>query len=98
MKTHHTYLLIGLCLAALTGSRSARAATVWTGPLTTYNQPAPDPTQAANRDQLTSNVSLTRASTAGMFNGVTEIFYTHNASPADTEWAVGALADYATLT
>ena len=33
-----------------------------------------------------------------MFNGVTETSYTRNLSPADTEWAVGSLANYATLT
>src|SRR4051794_4992021 len=97
MKPHNNYLLISLCLAVLSGSLSGRAATVWNGPLITYNQPAPDPTQAANRDQLTPNVSLTRALTSGMFNGVSESFYTHNVSPAGTEWAVGELADYATL-
>jgi hypothetical protein len=77
---------------------SSRAATVWNGPLTTYVQPAPDPAQAANRDQLTPNVSLTRGSTSGMFNGVSETFYTHDFSPAGTEWAVGSLANYASLT
>jgi glucose/arabinose dehydrogenase len=85
-------------LAAFSGALNGRAATIWNGPLITYNQPAPDPSQAANRDQLTANVSLTRGATSGMFNGVTELGYSHNVSPADTEWAVGSLADYATLT
>lgn len=98
MKAHTNYILMGLCLAAMSGPLSGRAATIWNGPLITYTQPAPDPTQAANRDQLTPNVSLTRAAGSGMFNGVTETFYTHNVSPADTEWAVGSLANYATLT
>ncbi|MDB6066393.1 MAG: Glucose/sorbosone dehydrogenase-like protein, partial [Pedosphaera sp.] len=98
MKPHTNYIFMGLCLAALSWPLSARAATVWNGPLITYTQPSPDPTQAANRDQLTPNVSLTRAVSSGMFNGVTETIYTHDLSPADTEWAVGSLADYATLT
>ncbi|MGC3960557.1 MAG: Ig-like domain-containing protein [Verrucomicrobiota bacterium] len=72
--------------------------TIWNGPVITYTQPAPDPTQAANRDQLTPNVSITRGVSAGIFNGVTETVYTHLVSPADTEWAIGNLADYATLT
>ena len=92
------YTLVGLCLATVSGAMSGHAATVWNGPLMTYTQPAPDPTQAANRDQLTPNVSLTRAMSSGMFNGVSETFYTHNVSPTNTLWAVGALADYATLT
>ena len=98
MKPHANYILIGLCLAALSAPLSGRAATIWTGPLITYTQPAPDPTQAANRDQLTPNVSLTREVSSGMFNGVTETSYTHFVSPANTEWAVGSLANYATLT
>lgn len=89
---------MGVCLAGVFGPLSGRAATVWNGPLITYTQPAPDPTQATNRDQLTASVSLTRAVSAGMFNGVTETTYTHNVSPANTEWAVGSLANYSTLT
>jgi glucose/arabinose dehydrogenase len=42
-------------------------------------------------------VSLTRAATAGMFNGVTETSFAKFASPADTEWAVGSLSNFATL-
>src|SRR5437764_242211 len=98
MKPHPNYVVVGLYLAAFSGPLSGRAATVWNGPLITYTQPAPDPTQATNQDQLTPNVSLTRGSFSGMFNGITESGYTHNFSPADTEWAVGSLADYATLT
>jgi uncharacterized protein (TIGR03118 family) len=98
MKPHTRYLLIGLCQAALSGPLSGQAATVWDGPLITYTQPAPDPTQAANQDRITPNVWLTRALTAGMFNGVNETGYAHNVSPAGTQWAVGSLADYATLT
>jgi glucose/arabinose dehydrogenase len=33
-----------------------------------------------------------------MFNAVTETFFTHNVSPADTEWAAGDLTNYANLT
>ena len=98
MKSHPVHLLMGLCLLVFSGSLSGRAATVWNGPLITYNQPAPDPTFATNQDLLTPNVSLTRTATSGMFNGVTETFYTHDVSPADTEWAVGSLTNYATLT
>src|SRR5882672_1887823 len=98
MKLRTNYILVGLCLAALSGPLSGRAATVWNGPLITYSQPAPDPTQPANRDQLTPSVSLTRAISSGMFNGVTETFYTHNLSPANTAWAEGSLTNYATLT
>src|SRR5207248_1327173 len=98
MKPHTNFILMGLCLAVLSGPLSGRAATVWNGPLITFTQAAPYPNPPGDRDQLTPNVALTRGSAAGMFNGVTEVSYTHNFSPADTEWAVGSLADYATLT
>lgn len=98
MKPRNSCILLGFCFATLGGSLVTPAATVWNGPLITYNQPAPDPTQAANRDQLTPNVSITRNVSSGIFNGVSETSYTHDFSPADTEWAVGDLANYATLT
>ncbi|MGA2748876.1 MAG: hypothetical protein ABSG59_08885 [Verrucomicrobiota bacterium] len=87
--------LIAFACAGL-GAPLAPGATVWTGPLITYNQPSPDPTQAANQDRITANVWLTRFSSQGLFNAVTET----NAgpdSPADTEWAFGRLTNYAAL-
>jgi len=79
-----------------------RAATLWTGPLMTYTQPAPDPTFPTNQDILTAHVSLTRGNpvgggSGGMFNGITETAFTKLVSPADTEWAIGELTNYATL-
>jgi len=74
----------------------SRAATVWTGPLITYDQPAPDPTQATNQDRITPNVWLTRAASKGLFNAFSETNAT-SLSPADTEWAFGTLDNYASL-
>jgi hypothetical protein len=93
---------MGLCLAVLSGPLSGRAATIWTGPLITFTQAAPYP-NTGDRDQLTPNVALTRAAssgsgTGGIFNAVTETSFTKLVSPAGTKWAVGSLADYATLT
>jgi hypothetical protein len=93
---------MGLCLAVLSGPRSGRAATIWTGPLITFTQAAPYP-NPGDRDQLTPNVALTRADpsgsgTGGIFNALTETSFTKLVSPAGTKWAVGSLADYATLT
>jgi glucose/arabinose dehydrogenase len=98
MKMYVLRIVVSLCLIALFEPLCSRAVTVWNGPIITYNQPAPDPTQPANRDQLTAHVALTRAQDSGIFNGVTETIYTRNVSPADTEWAVGSLSNYATLT
>jgi hypothetical protein len=72
------------------------AATVWTGPLITYNQPTSDPTQASNQDRIMPDVWLTRAASKGLFNA----FYETNAtalSPTNTEWAFGALTNCASL-
>jgi hypothetical protein len=72
------------------------AATIWNGPLFIYSQPTPDPTQVSNQDRITPDVWLTRAASKGLFNA----FYETNAttfSPTNTEWAAGALTNYAAL-
>jgi glucose/arabinose dehydrogenase len=97
MKSCIHYILTSLLVLFL-GLLSGRSSTVWTGPLITYTQPSPDPTQAANQDQLTPDVSLTRAISQGMFNGVNETAYTRDFSPSNTEWAVGTLDNYSNLT
>jgi hypothetical protein len=101
MKPFRRMILIhrrATLLAWLATASLIHAATIWNGPLITYTQPSPDPTLAANQDRLTPNVWLTRESTAGLFNAVTESVYTKPESPDDTEWAVGNLADATTLT
>ncbi len=58
MKPHTNYIhiLIGLCLAALSGPLSGRAATIWTGcPITFSKAGADDPTLPANQDRITPN-------------------------------------------
>jgi hypothetical protein len=71
---------------------------IWTGPTTTFTKAAAgDPMLPENQDRLTSLVWITRAGTQGIYNAKTETLYAHNFSPADTEWAYGVLADYATL-
>jgi glucose/arabinose dehydrogenase len=99
MKPHTNYIIMGLCLAILSGPLSGRAATIWTGPTTTFvNNAGSDPTQAANQDRMTPNVWITRGGSQGIYNAKTESSYTHNFSPADTEWAYGTTAIYSTLT
>jgi len=85
-----------LALMAFTAPLT-HAATIWTGPPITYSQPGTDPTQPANQDRLTPNVWLTRGSIQGLFNANTEAFFTHSLSPADTEWADGTTANFASL-
>jgi len=90
---------MGLCLAVLSAPLSGRPATVWTGPTTSFSKlGSADPTLPANQDRLTTNVWLTRGLTEGLYNAKTETSYTHNFSPADTEWATGTTSNYATLT
>lgn len=71
------------------------AATIWNGPVISFSHTD----ENALQDQLTPSVALTRDSGGGgLFNAVTEGGATAGISPADTEWAIGALADYAALT
>jgi len=83
-------------LAAANPAR-AKAPTVWTGASISYSQPGTDPSQPANQDPITPIVVFTRAATLGLFNAAAETNYTHNFSPAGTEWAFGNLANYASL-
>jgi glucose/arabinose dehydrogenase len=76
-----------------------RPPVIWNGPPFTFSKAAlADWTLPQNQDRITDRVWLTRATTAGLFNIKSESSYTHNLSPADTEWAYGTTADYSTLT
>ena len=87
-------------LALLASSFSVRGQglIVWNGPMINFASSSTDWTQLTNQDHLTANVWLTRAATKGMFNAASEGFYASGSSPADTEWAIGSLANYASLT
>ena len=82
--------LICSLAAGACGQLAAPAATIWTGPLITFNQSTPysNPPSPGDRDQLTSSVSLTRgipsqgSGAGGIFNDVTETFFTKNFSVA----------------
>lgn len=91
----------GLSLLMMAGPL-AKASTVWTGPVTNYTQPPPnDGTTAAQQDQIMPDLWLTRAMRAPMFNAAppyNETSYNGTTSPENTEWAMGNLSDYATLT
>ncbi len=72
---------------------------VWTGPSITFSKPAgANHLLPENQDRLTGAVTITRASAQGIFNIASESTYTHNLSPAGTEWAYGTTANYAALT
>ena len=89
-------LRLVICILLAAASPWIHAATVWNGPLITYAQPSPDPTQASNQDRIMPDVWLTRAASKGLFNA----FYETNAtalSPTNTEWAWGSLSNHASL-
>jgi hypothetical protein len=80
-------------------STFAHAQTVWNGPPITFSKPgSADPTQPANQDRITANVRITRGGTQGIYNAKSESLFTHDFSPADTEWADGSAAAHASLT
>jgi hypothetical protein len=81
------------------GASFTPAATIWNGPNFTFTKAAfADPTLAANQDRLTANVWITRVSQGGLINAKTETLFTHNISPADTEWAYGDITNALSLT
>lgn len=89
-------LMVFVLIAA--ASHVIQAQTVWTGPIISYSQPAPDPTQPANQDRITDNVWITRGALEGIFNAAKgETNFTDYYSPADTEWADGYATNYASL-
>jgi hypothetical protein len=96
--TLHFWAAVALVVVgAATAPERGNAAIIWNGPLITYNQPSPDPTQAANQDRITPNVWITRAITEGIFNAKNETSFTHFFSPADTTWADGDLTNFTSL-
>ena len=92
--------LVVIFFAALPPRILAQGEIVWNGPLLTFsNAPGSLWFLAANQDQLTANVALTRDVKKGLFNALSEAGYSSvNLSPADTEWSIGSLADYSTIT
>ena len=94
-------LLLAVIFAAVHPARlAAQGAVVWNGPVITFsNAPGSLWFLTANQDRLTANVVLTRDTRRGLFNAASEGGYSSlNFSPADTEWAVGSLASYSSLT
>ena len=98
MKTTTLNSLVFATLVGWYAPLTIQAATIWSGPPLTFSKAAfADPTQAANQDRMTSGVWITRGSSQGLYNAEAEAGY-GSGSPADTEWAYGTTANYATLT
>jgi hypothetical protein len=86
--------LLGLLLPLSLGiAQNTSAVTLWTGPTTNFTQSASNLT-----DQLVPGaVSLTRAFSQWLFNPDAGDQGPGPGTPTDTEWAFGALANYAAL-
>jgi hypothetical protein len=101
MNGHSCLTLIGLLRGPiwallLFAAPLSQASMLWDGPVITYSQPTPDPTQVSNQDRITPVVWLTRAMSKGLFNAYSETS-AGILSPADTEWAFGTPTNYTTL-
>lgn len=86
-------MLALLCNVAL-GIAPCFAAQIWDADngILAFEKPAfADPTLPANQDAITENVAITRGATKGIYNAVSEAFYTNTSSPADTEWGFSGL-------
>ncbi len=82
----------------LCGMQLCQGQIVWNGPPISFTKPGfIDWTLPQNQDRITDLVWITRANTEGLFNIKVETSYTHDLSPASTEWAYGKAADFATL-
>jgi len=80
--------------------QTAPAAIVWDGPTIEISKADyADWTLPENQDRITDYTWLTRGNSQGLFNIKTESAFDEDdyTSPANTEWAFGDLADYATL-
>lgn len=100
LSSRRVAVAILLSIAFGAGPVRSLAATLWTGPSTTFVKlDGADATQSTNQDRITASVWLTRAASgAGLFNAASETFYSHFSSPTNTEWSYGVLSNYATLT
>lgn len=100
MKTIRSIALLTAALFTFPlASVSLGSPVIWNGPAISFSKaPSADETLPQNQDRITDSVWLTRSAVQGLFNAKTELFFTHNLSPADTEWADGTTANYSTLT
>jgi len=96
LKSSSISFKIGILTAVLVAAAPlVRAATIWNGPTITFTHSTPT---GNLQDQLTPGVKITRGSSfGGLFNSVTESSAVSGVSPKDTEWAVGSLANFNTL-
>ncbi len=73
--------------------------TIWTGATLSFSKAnGSDPSAEANQDRLTDNVWITRGNNGGqIYNAVEESSYNKTNSPVGTEWAIGEVEDWESL-
>lgn len=77
----------------------AHATEVWSGRTYGFTKaPFGDVNLPANQDRISPLVWITRGGSLGIYNIHDEAGYTHNVSPAGTEWATGDAIYHASLT
>lgn len=78
---------------------SPKSSSVWEGAEIQFeiNSNA-DPTLEINQDRITDNVWITRGSNGQIFNYKANSEVDEDHSPVGTEWALGSLKDYSSLT
>jgi glucose/arabinose dehydrogenase len=91
-RRRNAILCSALLAFPLAQQKAVAVPTIWTGPSINFTN-----NTVADVDQLTVGVGLTRGASQGLYNATTEISFTHNFSPQNTEWANGTTANYATL-
>ena len=84
----------GVFVAGALALPLSQAATVWTGPNTTWTKSATTPSDTI----LAGKVVLTRGTRDVMFNTAAGEAIAGLTSPADTMWAFGDISNFATLT
>jgi hypothetical protein len=85
---------VATLLLLCSGKLAVQAQTIWNGPPIVFTQFSGD----TNQDFISPNVWITRGNKKGIYNARYENNYIRTTSPSQTEWAIGALTDYASLT
>ena len=101
MLTPRTISLAAGMLALLLSAPASAVETIFSGPEISFSKPAfADPFSLVAQDRITDTVWISRGENRGIFNPAVEELPTGrpNPGPEGTEWALGSLDDYQTLT
>jgi hypothetical protein len=98
LKQFNRSILLSFFSVAMMAVPAAKAATIWNGPQLSFTKVnGGNPNLPANQDRIVGDLWLTRGSSQGLFNIHNEAGFSHFLSPSGTQWADGALANFASL-